>query len=47
MASGGNSNDSGGIGTLSLLNLFRDQMNKNGDGNGNAAVTTAPTNGTK
>lgn len=32
MASGGGaSGDSGGIGTLLLLNLFRDQMNKSGD----------------
>jgi hypothetical protein len=29
MASGGNGD--GGIGSLLLLNLFRDQMNKNGD----------------
>jgi uncharacterized membrane protein YqiK len=38
MASGGNgSGDGGGIGTLLLLNLFRDQMHKN---------EKAPTNGT-
>ena len=45
MASGGgeNGDGGGGIGTLLLLNLFRDQMQKNGD----APVVTAPTNGTK
>ncbi len=44
MASGGGNGDGGGgIGTLLLLNLFRDQMQKNGD----APVVTAPTNGTK
>jgi uncharacterized membrane protein YqiK len=45
MASGGNGNGdgAGGIGTLLLLNLFRDQMQKNGD----APAATAPTNGTK
>jgi uncharacterized membrane protein YqiK len=31
MASGGNGDGGGGIGSLLLLNLFRDQMNKNGD----------------
>jgi uncharacterized membrane protein YqiK len=39
MASGGGSGDGGGIGTLLLLNLFRDQMNKN-DGS-----PVVPTNG--
>jgi hypothetical protein len=29
MASGGNGSGDGGIGTLLLLNLFRDQMHKN------------------
>lgn len=47
MASGG-----GGIGTLLLLNLFRDQMQKNnengGNGNGNApAVVTTNGSGKK
>jgi len=44
MASGGGGNGSsdGGIGTLLLLNLFRDQMQKTGD---KPAIT--PTNGTK
>jgi hypothetical protein len=45
MASGGgNGEGGGGIGTLLLLNLFRDQMQKNGDA---PVVVTAPTNGTK
>jgi hypothetical protein len=39
---GGNDGGAGGIGTLLLLNLFRDQMQKNGD-----APAIAPTNGTK
>jgi uncharacterized membrane protein YqiK len=39
MASGGGSGDGGGIGTLLLLNLFRDQINKN-DGS-----PVVPTNG--
>ena len=30
MASGGNGDGAGGLGTLLLLNLFRDQMKKNG-----------------
>ena len=44
MASGGGGNGSsdGGIGTLLLLNLFRDQMQKTGD-----KPAIAPTNGTK
>jgi uncharacterized membrane protein YqiK len=45
LAAGGNGNGdgAGGIGTLLLLNLFRDQMQKqNGD-----APAVAPTNGTK
>jgi uncharacterized membrane protein YqiK len=47
LASGGNGNGDGGIGSLLLLNLFRDQMNKNGSGNNNAAPNTIPTNGAK
>ncbi|HEX8266293.1 MAG TPA: SPFH domain-containing protein, partial [Pyrinomonadaceae bacterium] len=47
LASGGNGNGDGGIGSLLLLNLFRDQMNKNGGGNGNAAPNVVPTNGAK
>ena len=56
MASGGSGNGSdgaGGIGTLLLLNLFRDQMQKNGDAkngdqkNGDHSIIVAPTNGTK
>ncbi|MEP6925247.1 MAG: SPFH domain-containing protein [Pyrinomonadaceae bacterium] len=43
MASGGNGDGGGGIGSLLLLNLFRDQMNKNS--NGNSVPTTTPTNG--
>ncbi len=44
MASGGNGSGDGGggIGTLLLLNLFRDQMQKNGD-----KPAILPTNGTK
>ena len=44
MASGGNGNgdSGGGIGTLLLLNLFRDQMQKNGD-----KPIVATTNGDK
>ncbi len=44
MASGGNGNDGGGggIGTLLLLNLFRDQMQKNGE-----KPVVVPTNGDK
>jgi len=44
MASGGNGNDggTGGIGTLLLLNLFRDQLQKNGD-----KPVVAATNGDK
>lgn len=34
MASGGNGNGDGGIGTLLLLNLFRDQMQKNNEKTG-------------
>lgn len=40
MASGGGSGEGGGIGTLLLLNLFRDQMQKNSD-----QPAIAPTNG--
>ncbi|HEX8564184.1 MAG TPA: SPFH domain-containing protein [Pyrinomonadaceae bacterium] len=47
LASGGNGSGDGGIGSLLLLNLFRDQMNKNGSGNNNAAPNTVPTNGAK
>jgi uncharacterized membrane protein YqiK len=43
MASGGNGNGDGGIGSLLLLNLFRDQVNKNG----NAPTIIPTTNGTK
>ncbi|MGI8639178.1 MAG: SPFH domain-containing protein [Pyrinomonadaceae bacterium] len=47
MASGGNGNgDGGGIGTLLLLNLFRDQVNKNSD-KGNATENVGTTNGAK
>ncbi|MCY7345058.1 MAG: hypothetical protein LH614_02470 [Pyrinomonadaceae bacterium] len=44
MASGGgnDSGGAGGIGTLLLLNLFRDQMQKNGD-----KPAVAATNGDK
>lgn len=43
MASGGNGGEGGsGIGTLLLLNLFRDQMQKNGE-----KTTPVPTNGSK
>jgi uncharacterized membrane protein YqiK len=46
LASGGSGNgDGGGIGTLLLLNLFRDQMKQNGENPAPAAP--APTNGTK
>src|SRR6476661_3220517 len=46
MASGGGvGGDGGGIGTLLLLNLFRDQMNKNGSGNGNASPGVVQANG--
>jgi uncharacterized membrane protein YqiK len=45
MASGGNGDGGGGIGSLLLLNLFRDQMNKSGNGNGNAQPITSPVNG--
>lgn len=46
MASGGNGSGDGGggIGTLLLLNLFRDQMHKNGE---TPSTTPAPTNGAK
>jgi len=44
MASGGGNSEGGGIGTLLLLNLFRDQMQKN---SGNGAVPVVPTNGDK
>lgn len=44
LASGGNGSGDG-IGTLLLLNLFRDQMQKNGDNP--APAPPAPTNGTK
>ena len=42
MASGGNGNGDGGIGSLLLLNLFRDQMQKKAD-----VPIIAPTNGDK
>ena len=42
MASGGGNGEGGGIGTLLLLNLFRDQMQKKGD-----VPEVAPTNGMK
>jgi uncharacterized membrane protein YqiK len=46
LASGGSGNgDGGGIGTLLLLNLFRDQMKQNGENPAPAAPS--PTNGTK
>jgi len=45
MASGGANGEGGGIGTLLLLNLFRDQMQKNNEnGNGSSAATIS-TNG--
>ena len=44
MASGGGAGEGGGIGTLLLLNLFRDQMQKQ---SGNGAVPVVPTNGDK
>lgn len=44
LASGGGNEGGGGLGTLLLLNLFRDQMQKNGD-NPNGPVPQKPTNG--
>ncbi len=48
---GGNGAGDGGIGSLLLLNLFRDQMQRNGNGNnsstGAASSNLAPTNGVK
>ena len=39
--------DGGGIGTLLLLNFFRDQMAKNGDNSNATNGSVVPTNGTK
>ena len=45
MASGGSGDGASGLGTLLLLNLFRDQVQKNTSGNGTPNV--APTNAAK
>ena len=49
LASGGNGSGDSGIGSLLLLNLFRDQMNKNAVGNNNntSNVNGVPTNRAK